>query len=133
MRLPTPREEHHMFGTAPLRRLQHAPRVGSIVSKRLFAENVQAVIDCRERHSRVLVVRRRHDDRVDATIGDELGSRMRPIQALYSAGGDADSVRELSVTATGRCSDFDSKRLAEALTILQGPVEMVCEMGTSEG
>jgi hypothetical protein len=58
---------------------------------------------------------------------------MRPIQALYSAGGDADSVRELSVTATGRCSDFDSKRLAEALTILQGPVEMVCEMGTSEG
>src|SRR5215211_7085522 len=50
MRLPTPREEHHMFGTAPLRRLQHAPRVGSIVSKRLFAENVQAVIDRRERH-----------------------------------------------------------------------------------
>ena len=33
-----------------------------------------------------------------------VGSRMRPIQALYSAGGDADSVRELSVTPTGRCS-----------------------------
>src|SRR5215213_2358289 len=44
MRLPTPREEHHMCGAAPLRRVQHAPRVGSIVSKGLFAENVQAVI-----------------------------------------------------------------------------------------
>src|SRR5829696_3794725 len=72
MRLPTPREQHHMFDPAPLRRLQHAPRVGSIVSKRLFAENVQALIDCRERHSKVLVVRRRYDDRVEATICDEL-------------------------------------------------------------
>ena len=72
MRLPTPREQHHMFDTAPLRRLQHAPRVGSLVRKRLFAENVQALIDCRERHSKVLVVRRCYDDRVEATIGDEL-------------------------------------------------------------
>src|SRR4051794_29061086 len=32
-----------------------------------------------------------------------VGSRMRPIQALNCAGGDADSVRELSVAATGRC------------------------------
>jgi hypothetical protein len=43
-----------------------------------------------------------------------VGSRMRPIQVLYAAGGDADSVRELSVTATGRCSAND--RSAPAAT-----------------
>jgi hypothetical protein len=46
---------------------------------------------------------------------------MRPIQALYSAGGDADSVRELSVTATGRCSAND--RSAAAATRGDPPFE----------
>jgi hypothetical protein len=46
-----------------------------------------------------------------------VGSRMRPIQALNSAGGEADSVRELSVTATGRCSANDRSAAATRAVI----------------
>ena len=48
-----------------------------------------------------------------------VGSRMRPIQALYSAGGDADSVRELSVTATGRCSANDQSAAAATRAVIR--------------
>ena len=48
-----------------------------------------------------------------------VGSRMRPIQALYSAGGDADSVRELSVTATGRCSANDRSAAAATRAVIR--------------
>jgi GNAT superfamily N-acetyltransferase len=48
-----------------------------------------------------------------------VGSRMRPIQALYSAGGDADSVRELSVTATGRCSANDWSAAAATRAVIR--------------
>jgi hypothetical protein len=48
-----------------------------------------------------------------------VGSRMRPIQALYSAGGDADSIRELSVTATGRCSANDRSAAAATRAVIR--------------
>jgi hypothetical protein len=48
-----------------------------------------------------------------------VGSRMRPIQALYSAGSDADSVRELSVTATGRCSAKDRSAAAATRAVIR--------------
>jgi hypothetical protein len=48
-----------------------------------------------------------------------VGSRMRPIQALYSAVGDADSVRELSVTATGRCSANDRSAAAATRAVIR--------------
>jgi hypothetical protein len=48
-----------------------------------------------------------------------VGSRMRPIQALYSAGGDADFVRELSVTATGRCSANDRSATAATRAVIR--------------
>lgn len=48
-----------------------------------------------------------------------VGSRMRPIQALNSAGGEADSVRELSVTATGRCSANDRSAAAATRAVIR--------------
>src|SRR5688572_29448319 len=50
-----------------------------------------------------------------------VGSQMRPIQALNSAGGDADSVRELSVTATGRCSANDRSAAAATRAMIRPP------------
>jgi hypothetical protein len=48
-----------------------------------------------------------------------VGSRMRPIQALNSAGGEADSVRELSVTAAGRCSANDRSAAAATRAVIR--------------
>ena len=48
-----------------------------------------------------------------------VGSRMGPIQALNSTGGDADSVRELSVTATGRCSANDRSAAAATRAVIR--------------
>jgi len=42
----------------------------------------------------------------------------RPIQALNSAGGEADSVRALSVTATGRCSANDRSAAAATRAVI---------------
>ena len=48
-----------------------------------------------------------------------VGSRMRPVQALNSAGGEADSVREVSVTATGRCPADDRSAAAATRAVIR--------------
>jgi hypothetical protein len=48
-----------------------------------------------------------------------VGSRMRPIQVLNSAGGEADSVRELSVTATGRVSAINRSAAAATRAVIR--------------
>jgi hypothetical protein len=60
-----------------------------------------------------------HPEELPAEVLDDVGSRMRPIQALSSAGGEADSVRELSVTATGRCSANDRSAAAATRAVIR--------------